>query len=82
MIHLVDLPQHKVTIHPLKLSDAGQTSAVSLTVLSQQCSSVGDGLQRQPDIGAVGPEHQQRLQDGQQLEGHWGAAHLHEPEVK
>lgn len=54
----------------------------SLTVLCQQRCSVGDGLQRQPDIGAVGPEHQQRLQDGQQLEGHWGAAHLHKPDTK
>lgn len=54
----------------------------ALTVLRQQRSSVGDGLQSQPDIGAVGPEHQQRLQDGQQLEGHWRAAHLHEPDTK
>lgn len=51
-------------------------TGLHLRVLGQQDGSAGDVLQSQPDIGAVRRQQQQRLQDGQQLEGGWSAAHL------
>ena len=49
-----------------------------LTVLGQQGGTISQGLQDQPEVAPLRPHEQQGLQDGEELNRGWGAAHLGE----